>query len=163
MCRSIAPSPADSAAFVFEFADGQMASGSRLLIVAYDSSGAPVYASIRVVGLPDSAIARAQLLAARFKGTRLGTRMRVIGGQIDSSEVATAADSAADMPRGAKVLSKEELAQAYELSVWLWNHRCAAHPNERPAARTRKARDARRIATNDKSSALTAGLASVAR
>jgi hypothetical protein len=133
MCRSIAPSPADSAAFVFEFADGQMASGSRLLIVAYDSSGAPVYASIRVVGLPDSAIARAQLLAARFKGTRLGTRMRVIGGQIDSSEIATAADSAADMPRGAKVLSKEELARAYELSVWLWNHRCAAHPNERPA------------------------------
>jgi hypothetical protein len=122
----IEPGPSDSAAFVLEFADGMISTGSRLLVMAYDSSGSPLYASIRLIVRPDSASERAQLLAAKFTGPRGGTRMRVIGGQVDSSEVATAADSAAALPRGAQVLTKEELAQAYDLSVWLWNHRCTA-------------------------------------
>jgi len=100
--------------------------------MAYDSSGSPVYATIRFIIRRDSTIERAQLVAARFTGKRLGTRMGIVAGQIDSSEVATAADSAAEMPRGAKVLSNEELTQAYDLSVWLWNHRCAPRPSERP-------------------------------
>jgi hypothetical protein len=135
MCREIATSAADSAAFVFEFADGQIATGTRLLITAYDSAGAPVYAALRLIARPDTAVERVQLLAARFTGVRSGSRMRVIDGKIDSSEVLTAADSAAQMPRGGKVLSQEELMRAYELSVWLWNHRCAARPDDRRSGR----------------------------
>jgi hypothetical protein len=133
MCHELSPTPVDSAAYVFEFRDGELSTGSRLLIVAYATSGSPRYLTARMIARPDSVTERAQLLAARFIPAPIGSRMGVTNRQVDTSEVATAADSAAGMPRGGKALTSEELIRARDLSVWFWEHRCAPRPKEAPS------------------------------
>ena len=125
LCHAAPFSSDDSAAFVFEFIQADSLGGTRRVRAGYDADGAPLYSSIAVMeNSSDRGAPRALVFVVRLVPKGIGTRILVVGDRIDSTAALTAADSAAGLPRGARLLTPEELEQARVLSVWLWQRRC---------------------------------------
>jgi hypothetical protein len=136
LCHAPPVSPADSAVFVFEFIQADSLGGTRRTIAAYGSDGAPLYATIAVMeNSGGEGARRALVFAVRLVPKAIGSRILVVGDRIDSTLVSTAADSAAGLPRGARLLTPGELEEARALSVWLWKRRCGERNQLRPEMR----------------------------
>lgn len=115
MCRSLPPTPEDSAAVVLQFLDGVERPHPRKSLVAFDSAGTPLYATIIAAQSTADGGHTVHGIGVRFFGAdRGGTRVIASRGPRDS--VATRADSVS--------LTDAEVARARDLAVWFWNRRC---------------------------------------
>lgn len=122
MCQSLPPTPEDSAAVVLQFLDGVERPLPRKSLVAFDSAGTPLYATIIAAQSTPDGGHTVHGVGVRFFGAdRGGTRVIASRGPRDS--VATRADSVS--------LTDAEVARARELAVWLWNRRCGRQAHNR--------------------------------
>lgn len=122
MCRSHPPAPEDSAAVVLEFVDGAEQPHGRKSLVAYDSLGGPLHATI---------IASHPSTNGGFTITGIGVRFAgdVRGGW----RMAAILTPGAGSPTREKSVSltDAEVARARELAVWFWDHRCGRRVSSR--------------------------------
>jgi hypothetical protein len=113
-CRPIAVTPADSAAALLEFIDGE--SRPRETLAAYDSAGTPLYMTVHVTE-PPSTNSVSHSVAVRFSAG--GYYLRVERPVRSGSVIAEAAHITDQVE-----LSAAEFAKSKELAIWLWDHRC---------------------------------------
>lgn len=133
LCHAVPVTAADSAAFKFEFIEADSLGGTRRTVAAYGGDGAPLYSAIATMeNISGQGPPRALVFVVRLVPKGLGSRILVVGDRIDSTETPTPADSAAGLPRGARLLTPSELEQARKLSVWLWQRRCGKRDEVRP-------------------------------
>jgi hypothetical protein len=112
-CREIKTSPADSAASILEFIDGE--ANARETLVAYDSAGLPLYMTVQMTESSPS-IDVSHNVVVRFKA--LGEYLRIEKPFKDGKFVEEAARFTDDP------LTANEMMKSEQFAVWLWNHRC---------------------------------------
>jgi hypothetical protein len=113
-CRQIEITAADSAAYVYEFLDGEKT--PRETLTAFDSAGTPLHMTVNLTEYRDT-VATAHNVAVRF----------TFGGfdlQVDRS-----VRNGVQVDESARVVSESELSEsevksARQLAVWYWDHRC---------------------------------------
>jgi hypothetical protein len=131
-CHERVMSTKDSAIFMFEMIDGTSADVSRRLVFSFDSAGAPRYGMVMAADLVEGDHQRMEVVTVRLAGNVAGHRMRAINGEIDMS--GSTADSVPGLPRGASLLTPDELARATALAHWVWDRRCAANRGSPPSS-----------------------------
>lgn len=127
LCRAVPSAREDPthAAISLRFEEGDLRK-SRLMDVAYDSTGAPVYLNVLAVwaGANEHPITYALV-------TRFGPGETVAGLRMQSNiatDTASAGSTSAEHrpPKAApfEPLSAPEVSEARTLAIWLWDHRC---------------------------------------
>ena len=113
-CHAIDAGPADSAASILEFIDGDLK--ARETLVAFDSVGVPLYMTVQMTeSAPTVAVSDNVLVRFSVVGEYLRIEKPFKDGKV--------MDEAAriTVTRG---LSSEEMKKSQQLAVWLWDHRC---------------------------------------
>ena len=118
VCREVTLTSVDSAAVGLEVWDAH-GPVERRIYFAYDSVGAPVYATTSSTAAFGEGDGWAELSVIRFTPVPRGTRARKV--------FSTAA--AVDSTRGVAgtpvvAMTAEELSRGQTLAAWLWAHRC---------------------------------------
>jgi hypothetical protein len=112
--HAIDAGPADSAASILEFIDGDLK--ARETLVAFDSVGVPLYMTVQMTeSAPTVAVSDNVLVRFSVVGEYLRIEKPFKDGKV--------MDEAAriTVTRG---LSSEEMKKSQQLAVWLWDHRC---------------------------------------
>lgn len=123
ICRTIKAGAGDSAAVTLEFGDGSPSAGVRQALVAFDSSGVPVYL---VVSAEDPRFAggvKHQVLGARFQPHPLG---RITTTVVPTSAVGP--DTSALVRAPVSPMTNTEIERARQLAEWYWQRRCGRRP-----------------------------------
>jgi hypothetical protein len=113
-CHAIEATPADSAASLLEFIDGEV--NARETLAAFDTAGVPLYMTVQMTeSTPSMAVSHNVLVRFKMLGEylRIETPFRN-GKPIDELGRITATES----------LNADEMTESYRLAVWLWDHRC---------------------------------------
>ena len=112
-CHALEATPADSAASIFEFIDGEV--NARETLAAFDSAGTPLYMTVQMTeSTPPMDVSHNVLV--RFRA--LGEYLRIEKPFKDGKLV----EEFARMTN--HPLTAGEMAKSEQLAVWLWDHRC---------------------------------------
>src|SRR5258706_4071985 len=124
LCHSLRATPADSARFIVRFVDGTDLVAGRQTIVAYDSTGTPLYMAIRA---NDSVAPTTKIhaISVRFVPERRGLWVVVEEGP-DGRILrrGKTGELTHVPPQGPDLLTEGEISHARDLALWFWNHRC---------------------------------------
>lgn len=125
LCYPISISASDSAAVLLRFLDGRDESQLRETMMAYDSSGIPLYFTVLAHEMTSSGKTRTHAVAGRLSPNAFGVRSVVGdtsgGGQIAISE---SRDSLPKLVPGSTLLTAAELSRAGALAARLWTFPC---------------------------------------
>lgn len=127
LCRAITSAPADSAAFLFKYAESRDSGGQRMSLVAYDSAGAPLYMTMYSPTKDSIGDIRVQFVAVRFRPRRLGERV-----MLPTPPPAGSTDSVRPAISAAATLSEAEISHVEKLANSFWMHRCKDSVPEKP-------------------------------
>ncbi len=125
LCRLLPTNLADSAAFVFEYVDGDDSVSQRVSLAAFDQRGAPLY---MLVHAPKGAAAnrRLDVLAIQFVPKTQGGRVIFAEASTAPRSPAANLNSSASSGLYEETLTDAELTRAKLLAEWFWVRRCAA-------------------------------------
>jgi hypothetical protein len=116
--------PADSAAFVFEYVDGNGSDGQRTTFAAFDSAGHPLYMMVSPPVQNSRAERQTFAIVVRFFPKSMGERVVVPSAPTSQGPLVGAADSATRGKPFSESLTDAEIAHAKALAEWFWIHRC---------------------------------------
>ena len=114
-CHAIEATAADSASSLVEFIDGEV--NTREAMVAFDSSGVPLYMTVQMSELtPSLEISHNVLVRFNVRGEYLRIEKPLEDGKV-VNEVARIALNEA--------LAPDEMTRSKQFAVWLWDHGCS--------------------------------------
>lgn len=113
-CHAIDAGPADSAASILEFIDGE--STARETLVAFDSVGVPLYMTVQMTeSAPSVAVSHNVLVRFAVVGEYLRIEKPFKDGRaIDEAARITLTEE----------LNPDDMKKSRQLAVWIWDHRC---------------------------------------
>ena len=113
-CHALDATPADSAASILEFIDGEVS--ARETLAAFDSVGVPLYMTVQMTeSIPPTAVSHNVLVRFDVIGEYLRIEKPIKDGKI--------IDEAARITLSEE-LSPDEMKKSRQLAVWLWDNRC---------------------------------------
>ena len=121
LCRSLPTSPADSAAFAFEYVDGGGAGVQRTSFAAFDSVGQPLYMMVSAKG---QHMGFMHNVVVRFSPKGAGERVVLHSQRPPQTPPVGGPDSIDRSKPVEESLTDVEIARAKALAKWFWVHRC---------------------------------------
>jgi hypothetical protein len=126
LCRSTPTGPTDSAAFVFEYVDGNGSEGQRTSFAAFDSVGEPLYMMVSAPGQGARGERVTRAVVVRFIPNGLGERVVLPDAPTSQAPPVGGADSVTRAKASTELLTDAEVAHARVLAEWFWEHRCTS-------------------------------------
>lgn len=125
MCRPVPVKPEDSAAFVFEYLEGDSAR-QRLTLVAFDSVGGPLHLMMSSTSTTIGDSLRVDLYGVQFFPTQQGGRLVISRTPEDSkSPIKGGTENGQTSEQS---LTQAQITDAKKLAEWFWSHRCKLPP-----------------------------------
>jgi hypothetical protein len=124
MCRQMPTTPADSAAFGFQFMDGNGSDEQRTSFAAFDAEGKPLYMMVYAPGQDARGEQAKHIVVVRFFPKGTGEWAVIPNGLTSQAPPVGGADSLSRAKTPEKELTDSEIAHARVLAGWFWAHRC---------------------------------------